>query len=644
MRSLEKMKKFVFAVILLSVCSLFSANSVFAQVASNQLNNASSSNVAKNTLMITSPTRMAILPLDEIKPGMKGIARTVFSGTEPEEFGVEILGIMPGFIGPKQGAIIARLSGKNAERTRVFAGMSGSPVFIDGKLVGAIAYSFPFSLEPIAGITPIQEMIRIFEDGAPNLARQSEPKAVTEKQLASTDLNLVFPKRNFAAASFLGAVSLNSPMYGLLGQQVTPIATPLTFGGFNQETINQFAPMLTAAGLQPVSAMGATSEISPLEKFDDNTLKPGDSVAMQLTRGDFSLAAAGTVTFRDGDKVYAFGHPFLSLGVADLPMSDAPVVTVIPNANNSFKLATPRKMYGAMTQDRNTAVLGKLGQQAKMIPVKMSVATSRNQSETYNYEVASDSFLTPLLLNITTFNGIGATERGLGEATVTIKGEIRIKGENEPIKIERRFSAMNASAMAAGSVAVPASLLLNGGFDNVQISGVNLQVSSLDISRTASLDRISLSRTQIKAGETLDIQTYIRTDTGKVIAETIPVQIPKDAPEGNLLVYVGDGNALQQVAPSRSFVPKTVGELIKTINDTKKNDRLYVQLVRVTNGAVIGSNSLPNLPPSVLATINSDRAVGGVTPTIISPIFEKELPASEFVVSGQQVLVVEVIR
>ena len=275
--------------------------------------------------------QVQFMPLSEVKEGMRGTARTVFRGSEPEDFNVEILGIVPGGIGPKQDLIVGRISGGSADRTSVFAGMSGSPVYIDGKLVGAISYSFPFSKEPICGITPIEQMVTIFEQKNGSEIKATEPRAVSFAELASTNWQPSFPRNPAGSNALLSGISQNSALMAVAGQSFQPIATPVTFTGFTQEALNLFAPQLLQVGLLPVSAVGGSASITPLKKADETTLVGGDSVSMQLTRGDYSLAAAGTVTFRQGDKIYAFGHPFLSLGTADLPMSESHVVTVIPN-------------------------------------------------------------------------------------------------------------------------------------------------------------------------------------------------------------------------------------------------------------------------------------------------------------------------
>ncbi|HEY6122502.1 MAG TPA: SpoIVB peptidase S55 domain-containing protein [Pyrinomonadaceae bacterium] len=584
-----------------------------------------------------------LFPLEDLRPGMKGFARTVFSGTEAEEFGVEILGVLPGFPNARQSAIIAKLTGANVEKTGVFGGMSGSPVYIDGKLVGAIAFSFPFSKDPIAGITPIQQMIDLFNQGPGETQKPREPRAVSFSQLASTDWKPNLPKPAVTGAPLIASVSSGSPLIPLLGQQMLPIATPVVFSGISQESLSIFAPQLTANGLLPVSGVGGAAGITPLGTVTENTLVPGSSVSVQLIRGDYSIAASGTVTMRDGDRIYAFGHPFLSLGSSDMPMTETSVVTVIPNVNNSFKLSVPGQMVGSISQDRASGIFGRLGLAPKMIPVKIKLHTSRERTETFSYEVANDSFLTPLLLNITVFNTITSSERALGDSTISLTGEIRVKGQ-DTVKLDRRFSAGNSAVLAAGSVATPLSSLLASGFDDVQIDGINLDISSTDTKYAGTLERIAIDRTEVRRGEKIEVEAYVRTESGKQFVQRIPVQIPDDASPGQLLVFVGDGGALQEGSAAKAFVPQDLGQLVKAINTVKKSDRLYVKLFRITAGAVIGTSELPNLPPSVIATLNSDRNSGGYTPTVLSPVYEMELPPADFVISGQQLIAIDVVR
>ncbi len=584
----------------------------------------------------------SLLPLSEIKEGMKGTARTVFRGSEPEEFNVEILGVVPGGIGPRQDLIVGKISGGGADRTAVFAGMSGSPVYINGKLIGAISYSFPFSKEAICGITPIEQMIDIFELKQPTRNVAREPRAVAFSELASADWLLGLP-RSPAANGVLSGVPANSALMAVAGQTFQRIATPVTFTGLSQETLNYFAPQLLQAGLLPVAAVGGSASMTPMKPADAKTLLGGASVSMQLTRGDYSLAAAGTVTLRDGDKVYAFGHPFLSLGSSDLPMSESHVVAVVPNINNSFKLAVPDAMVGSMTQDRATGVFGNLGRAPVMIPVILNINTSRGGTETLNFEVARDEFLTPLLLNITIFNSITAQERSLGDTTISLKGEVKVKGQ-DPIRIERRFAGSQSAPMASGSIIGPVGALLRSRFDDLKIEGISIDLTSEDGMKVAALDRLSIDRSKVRAGETVEVQAFARTSAGKIFVQRIPVTIPAETPAGVFTITVGDGGQIQQNSTIQQFTPRDISELIGVINKLKSSDRLYVQASRSSVGAVIGASELPNLPPSVLATINNDRITGGVKPTIQTVVFESILPPSDFMISGQQSLSIEVVK
>jgi hypothetical protein len=331
------------------------------------------------------------------------------------------------------------------------------------------------------------------------------------------------------------------------------------------------------------------------------------------------------------------------LGVSDLPMSESHVVTVVPNMNNSFKLAVPDSMVGSMTQDRATGVFGKLGIAPKMIPVRINLETSRGQKQTLNFEVAKDEFLTPLLLNMAVYNSLIAQERGIGDSMVQVTGLIRVDGQ-QPVTIDRRFAGGQATQLAAASVAIPVNLLMRSRFDDLEIAGLDINIVSTDGNNVATLERMSVDRTQVKAGETAEVQVYARTNTGKTFMQRIPVSIPADTPAGPLTIAVGDGNALQQNSAIQQFVPASLGELIRTINKVKLADRLYLQTYRTTSGAIIGSNEMPNLPPSMLATLNNDRTAGGIKPAVQTIVSEIAVPPADFIVTGQQTLSIEVIK
>lgn len=582
-----------------------------------------------------------IMPLTEIREGMRGTARTVFRGTEPEQFNVEILGVVPGAIGPKQDLIIGRISGGAADRTGVFAGMSGSPVYVDGKLVGAISYSFPFSKEPMCGITPIEQMISIFEQRPTNRTVSAEPRSFSFTEVVSgSDVTSPY---SVSEGAIVSGMSSDSMLVAVAGQTFRRIATPVTFSGFSQATLDKFAPQLLKAGLLPVAAAGGSSPVGPMKKADANTLVGGRSVSMHLARGDYGLAASGTVTMRDGEKIYAFGHPFLGLGSSDLAMSESHVVTVVPNINNSFKLAVADSLVGSMTQDRSTGVFGKLGAAPKMIPVRLSMTTSRGQAQTLNFEIARDEFLTPLLLGITIYNTLVAQERTLGDSTISMNGEVRIKGKR-PVKLERRFAGSQSFQIAAAAVSAPVGAMIRGQFEDLDFDRIDLDLKVEEGSSTAVLDRLALDKTQVRPGETIEIHAFARTSAGNTFVHRIPLVIDPGTPAGVYSITVGDGAATQKNEALQQFVPKDLGDMIDTLNKIRLPDRLYAKISRSTSGVVVGTSEMPNLPPSALATINSDRTTGVAKPSVQTVVKVAEIPPAKFIITGEQTLTFEVIR
>jgi hypothetical protein len=587
---------------------------------------------------------LKFFPLEDIRPGLKGHGMSVFQGSKPERFEVEILGLVDGMANPKQSIIIARLGGPLVERTSVFQGMSGSPVYIDGKLVGAVAYAFPFSKEPLAGIQPIKYMIEVFEQGgeqeAPSRARISfntlTSQAATSQLPAPTSTQI-----NARAAA-------SSALIPYIGQTIVPIATPVTFAGVPQSVIDMFGEELKRAGITAVAGIGGGSKLTPMAPIDDNTLTGGSSVSAALVRGDFSIDAAGTVTYRDGERIYAFGHPFLTSGQTSWPMTENNVVTVVPNLNNSFKISVSTNMVGSVSQDRSTGIYGKLGEKPSMIPVKLNVYTSRNKVETYKYEMVSDPFLTPLLMRIAMSSAIFATERQVGNQTLKIGGRIEIDGQPD-IQLDNSFSSPNGAVLfAVNAVAQPLAVLFNSGFDSVSVRGIEVNVTSTDNRSSGILNRLWVDKTEVRRGDTLEIQAFARNDNGSEFVERIQFQVPADAPEGQMLLIVGDGASVNQAdlraQGAADFSPKDLGQLVKAINRLKKNNRLYLKVLRASDGAIVNNEELPSLPPSVLATLGSQRTSGGYSPLSVATLAEQELPPSKFLIVGQQTITINVVK
>jgi hypothetical protein len=584
-----------------------------------------------------------LMPIEDVRAGMKGYGMTVFQGTKPERFEVEVLGILNGIPNPKQCSVVARLSGPLVDRTSVFAGMSGSPVYIDGKLVGAVAFTFPFSKEPIAGITPIKYMIENFDRG--NDRQPGPGKKISFNTLIARAEEDSRPGSSGSAA-VLGSSGALATGPGA-GAVMVPIATPVSFSGIPQPVIDYFAGDLKKLGIQPIAGVSGGSTLSPMVPSNGDTLAPGSSVNVELVRGDFTIDAAGTVTYRDGNRVYAFGHPFLSSGVTSWPMAESSVITVVPNVNNSFKLSTGGNLVGSINQDRSTGLYGELGNQPRMIPVHITVHTSRDKTEKYNFEIVSDTFLSPLLMKLTTFAAVSATERQLGSQTIDLIGHISVDGQPD-VRLDNAFSAPNGALFqAVAAVEKPLAVLMNSGFDKLNIKGIDVDVTSSDTRSSGTLNRLWVDKTEARRGETIEVQAFARNDNGTEFVERIPLTIPADAPNGPLVIMVGDGASMNQSearGQGADFVPKDLGQLVRAMNKLKKNNRLYVRIVRSGGGAIVNSEEMPTLPPSVLATLGSQRTSGGYTPLSYAIMSESELPPSHFIISGQESMTINVVK
>jgi hypothetical protein len=593
--------------------------------------------------------------LSEVQPGMRGIGRTVFQGDKLEEFQVEILGVLEN-IAPRQSAILAKLTGGPLADTGVLAGMSGSPVYIDGKIVGAISFSFPFSKEAIAGITPIQQMVEIFDKPTGpvrvdpiQIEVSSVPPHRTAAILPSLDLTGLSPLsgRQFAVSESL-AESIPS-LRPLSGQVFTYIDTPISLSGFSALAARHFEAAFRSIGMSVLQSGGVSVGGGTSKLVDGTDLQPGSALAVQLIRGDLGVGASatGTVTYREGDNIYAFGHPWLSVGPVQLPFSKAKVISLISNLSSSFKIAVPTDLVGAITQDRSQGLFGTVGVSPRLIPLTINLKSSRNKLETYKYEVVNDRFLTPLLVNFTVFNTITSNERALGESTLEVQGKISIKGQTE-VKIENRFSGDNNSqAFASLAVVQPLIYLLGSGFDNVDVESVTVDIKSLDEKKTATLDRVWADRGEVRAGDTVILSAFLRASNGGEHVEKIPLEIPPDTPRGTLLVSVADGSTLMAVENRilrQSFTPRDLDQLIRAINNIRKNDRVYVRLQRPEPSVIIRGEELSSLPPSFSDVITSDRSSSsGLSTMRSSNIFEYELPSTPFVISGQRSLVIEVV-
>ena len=583
---------------------------------------------------------ISFMPVSEIRPGMTGVGRTVFAGTERSEFKAHILGVLRNVMAPKRDLILARLEGGPLAETGVLEGMSGSPVYIDGRLIGAVSYSLgSFPKEPIAGITPIEEMIDAVATLSPRAAatRPSLELPVTPERLAAALRAMCQRVRPFAdRPEDLDVIGLPRTA-GALGVQLRPIATPLVIGGFSGGALDLLHEAFQGAGFSPMAGHLRQPDIAPQED-----LQPGDALGVILLRGDYELGATGTVTHVDGPRVYAFGHPFFNLGPTQFPMTRARVVTLLPSLMTSSKIAAIGDVIGTVEQDRATAIGGTIGPKPRLIPVTLALDSGRGAARTLRFEVAHDEFFTPLLTFLAVTNSLISYERQVGSATFGIKGSARVAGHGT-ITYEDVMTGPDAVSAAASYIAGPVAALMSNTLEPVRFEGLDLAIEASEQPRSATLERVWLDEPRPRSGQIVTLKMLTRAYGGEERVHSVPVNLPSNAPE-SLSILVADGSQLaqwEQRELRRSDRPVTVDQLVQRLNDTRRHNRLYVRLVGASAGAVVNGEPLPSLPPSVMSVLDAERAGGRVVPIRSAVLGSWEVP-TDHAVTGSRLITIKI--
>ncbi len=564
------------------------------------------------------------MPFDEVRKGMRGIARTVFDGTTVESFDVEILGKLPN-IGPRQNLILARCSGGPLAETGILSGMSGSPVTIDGRLVGAIAYSWGFSTEAIAGITPIEEMLAVARRDAAGTERAA--RAAWEENWRHTlfdaaGLNAMFDR----TLAGLGAAPRGSWVQ------------PLGLSGFGRGE-RGIRERLERAGIHAVQVgSGADDDVT------SPPLEPGSAIALKLVRGDVEMTASGTVTWIDGDGVLAFGHPLFGLGSVDLPMTGARVETLMPSLMSSAKVAVALDEVGALRQDRAAAVYGRLGAEPSMIPIRVQLDRGAD-SRTFSFDVADDPMLAPVLFYLTLGGILRAEERASGNLTVRVaEGSVIKMDDDQDVALDNVFAGPEALDYATGIPAYILHLMMNNVWAAPRIVGVNIILEYEPQPRSARLVRAVADRYRVAPGETVGLELVLAPFRGPRRTLHASLRIPDGQPAGTMTLLIGGAAAVQRdERTDTSILPRDLDQLVLLINQLRRNDRLYVVAPTEDPGLFIDGARMPNLPPSVAAVLARPGGRGNRIRVPRRNMLEESLDAGE-VVEGMARLELEIVR
>ena len=561
-----------------------------------------------------------IFPLSDIHPGMKGVMYTIFSGDQVQQVNLTVIGVLRNAIGPKQDIILVQLEGPEVEKDGVVAGMSGSPVYFDGKLAGALSLKIgTFTKDAIGGVTPIQNMLDIEHD----VSNSAPVNDVTAGSAA--------PSLGSAGQAFPQKIALDS------GSFLTPIETPLIFSGISPDVLSPFLSQLRAYGMTAMA--GGTAPPSP----EDANLKPGDMVGMDLISGDMSLSAGCTVTAIIKSQVFICGHPILGFGNVALPMSRGHVVMTLASSLESTKIMNTGGFIGEFQQDRLTGVVGDLGAAPPTIPVDVNIKTASDDKH-FHFNVAESPKLTPLLVALATNAGIGANTAYTDGTTLQLDGQINING-HPSVGLRGIFAPSDApvpdSIQPALSVEAAFARIYTNPYEQPKVQNVVLNITSTPGRHTAAIDDAWCDKSEAQPGDTVHVKVFLRPYRGEPFIREVPITIPDQASRGNLQILISDAEVLDRARQPFPGASQSqlhgLDELIRTINRERQNDRLYVTLLENSPTLLVEDKELPNIPASQMNVLDSGRAPGGPRMLFQSVIGENSVEMNE-VISGEHFL------
>jgi hypothetical protein len=575
-----------------------------------------------------------IMPASELAPGMKGYGFSdLGDGKGVQRFDVEVIGLLKSYA-PKQDLILARVLGTTLEKSGVIAGMSGSPIYVDGRLVGALAYGWPFSREPICGITPIQSMLDIRK------APAAPPVPIGGAATRASAFVGAFRDRTFNAPfeSLLAPLKAQPASAG-----PSPLPLPVSLSGTLLPG-RVFGEVAEAAGWlvapsgasAPSAAKSASEPAAPAAR-----LEPGSAVAAVLLSGDMVLSATGTVTWVDGNSVLAFGHPFLSMGPVDMPMASADVLTVLPSLYRSFKFATSGPVLGSISQDRSTGILGSFGSAPKMVPVTIRMRSDDLPVQTFRFEVVHNAMLTPILLAVAVDNVLTTLEKRAGERTIVWKSSIQTSDRD--VRWDSVFSGLSAKDDAVASLAVLTNFLMANEFRDLAIRGVDVEIAHSDRLQSARLIHVEAQKERVRPGDTVPIWVDLEDFRGGPRRVVLSAKVPDDAPPGPMTLFVGDGNAataydLSLFPPD----PHSLEQVLEFLGRVRPANTLNLIAYRAAPGALVNGEALAALPPSRAAILH-DRGPGDGTPDLAYVRLQSESVEQPVPLTGSARLTLDVL-
>ncbi len=540
-------------------------------------------------VLSTSLGAQTTLPLAEIRSGMKGTGRTVFKGARIESFDFEVLGVQRN-ISPGHSLILVKASGGPLAETGILAGMSGSPCYIDGKLVGALSIGFAFEKEPIGGITPIAEMLDQLRD-LPESAPVRTPLILPKLE----------PPKVLKAALRGEMLSYG----GLMGEPAVPVdggtAVPLVISGtpLAPETQALFSglPIRFASVGSGMVAAAPGGEASPVE--------PGGMASIALVQGDMDMAASGTITWVSGKKVLLFGHQLFNLGGVDLPLWSASVAGSVASYQSSFKLAQPVAPIGALRLDRSVGVGGVLGAEARMVPLRIGLNLGGRKTLDYRFELMDHPFITPILVAAVMSQTLNGHVRGLGLQSLSLQGNIKIAG-HPAIEIENVIADLNPNRMAMFMAGMMQALAMNP-FERPVFEGISLTIKAEERLDLTGIAAVRLLKARAKRGGNLPVLVTLQNIQGVRENAILNIPVPQSAQPGKASLMVGDGLSLAAADPDeRAIDVGSLNDVVRLLNGALRNNHAYALLVQAQPGAGLRGSRIEGIPPSIASLIGTD--------------------------------------
>jgi len=569
-----------------------------------------------------------IMQLDDIKSGMKGIGRTAIQGNQLIEFQVEIISVLKNFT-PKKNMIIAKLSGGPIEKIGIAAGMSGSPVYINGKLIGAVAYAFPFASEAIGGITPIEEMTGIPENKPAEVKKSSS--------ISSHILEYLLNVQDTSSAEKYYSRFLDIFPINFQRTASSPyIQVPLVMNMFSRPAFPVLQQWWEKNGFIPVMAGSVAGDKEVQE------LKEGSAVAVSFVTGDVDMGAVGTVTYIDKNRLFAFGHTLFNLGDVSLPMAYAEVNAVVPNLYNSFKIASIGKTFGTFKQDLPSSIFGYINENPPVVPMKIKM-TYNKQENKYNYLMASHHLLGPVIANYVLSQTLASTDSSAYEGTLNVKGTITMEGHN-PVNIDNVYSGFLNIPEASTFLSAVYAYLVNNEFEETKIKEIDLSATVTTEQKVADLIEVRFDKSEMKKGDTVTFKIIVKPYQKAPVSYDYELKIGDKFNPGSYYVLVGGADALNKFDYAyyyRLTVFENLDQIIKLINTMKRNDTIYIRIFSPKTSLIVKNKLMNDLPPSYFDIIDSPQTSGASNKVMIEHILEESV-RSEYVIKGAKRMTIEI--